>query len=56
MSGYGYAPCAGLLVDPHGCEALFDVFKVEEEAEEELVAEDCPTRDDKREWEGDSVI
>jgi hypothetical protein len=34
------------LLDPHGGEGLFDVFEVQEEAEEELVAQDGLSGDD----------
>ena len=56
MRRYGRAPGRGFVVGPHGRELLFDVFKVEEEPEEELVSQDRLTGDDERKRKLDSVV
>ena len=40
MRRYGGAPGRGLVIRPHSRELLFDMFKMEEEPEEELVPQD----------------
>ena len=56
MRRYGCAPGRGLVVSPHSRELLFNVFKVKEEAEEELVSQDRLARNDEREGELDRVV
>jgi hypothetical protein len=56
MRRYGRAPSRRLVVGPHSRELLFNVFKVEEEPEEELVPKDRLAGDDERERELDGVV
>jgi hypothetical protein len=50
------APRRGLLLDPHRRERLLDVLEVQQEAEQQLVAQDRLARDDERERELDRVV
>ncbi len=56
MGGYGRAPGRRLVVGPHSRELLFNVFKVEEEPEEELVSKDRLAGDDERERKLDGIV
>ena len=49
-------PYRALLLEPHRGECLLDVFEVEKEPEEELVAQNGPARNDKREREFDVKV
>ena len=53
---YGRAPSRRLVVGPHSRELLFNVFKVKEEPEEELVSKDRLAGDDERERELDGIV
>ena len=56
MGRHGRAPGRRLVVGPHSRELLFDVFKVEEEPEEELVSKDRLAGDDERERKLDGIV
>jgi hypothetical protein len=56
MRRCGRAPGRGRVVGPHSRELLFDMFKVEEEPEEELVSQNRLTRDNEREGKLDAVV
>jgi len=52
----GFAPGKGHLVDPHVRQRLLDVFEVQEESEEKLVAQHCLARYHKRKREFHVVV
>ena len=56
MSWDGAPPRRCLLLGPHAGKGLLNVFEMQEEPKEELITEDCPSRDDKRERKFDVVV
>lgn len=52
----GYPPVGRFVVNPHGCEHLLDVFEMQQEAKEKLIAQNCFAGNNQRKRESNVVV
>ena len=52
----GCPPVGCLVINPHGCKHLLDMFEMKQEAKEKLIAQDSFAGNNQRERESDIVV